>query len=605
MLKSVRDIGRAYSGNDLNRLLNAFPSYVKVKDNPENIQVIRINVKMGAKMEFKDVDFAYLKNDPSPFLYKALSGNDKNLSSPTVVLNFYEYGKRNPDPLLIPLKKYSESIKKMDSQFLRDFAAFLDENADKISMEVSQKIQIFSNKSAVVTFAFDSDGNISYPSDLKDILDAFLKLNENEVFQTASCCVCGKHAPISKERLSDIEVFKFATVEKLGFLPNMNPKNVIKILPICEDCYRDMQFGSKVILKKLDFPFYLKDKVWVIPKSFNGNLEVLRKTIENVEKIGSANIDKTSLKRRSMFEERILNNAQNLSDLVTMDFIFYRAKNSQRQIILNIQDMPPTWIKEIAEAINHVDDLFKQMAGEWYNFSLRTIYDLTVEKSQNPSMKDFYLIIKNIFEKRKVVRSLIVSNALVRIRSSLYGSFENGNFSQYVYDAMAILELFEILNKQERSKKMVSTLSDEEAEMDKTVDEFFNNGFDTSEKKGLFYLGVLVGRLVACQQSKMGKSKAPFYSQLKGLRMKEEDFKGLYSKVLNKMIEYSSEKCYLDSKNVEMIKRLCAYYLNSTKKWDLNIDEANFVFASGMTLTFAEPFKIMKGENSDGKSEEI
>jgi len=215
MLKSVRDIGRAYSGNDLNRLLNAFPSYVKVKDNPENIQVIRINVKMGAKMEFKDVDFAYLKNDPSPFLYKALSGNDKNLSSPTVVLNFYEYGKRNPDPLLIPLKKYSESIKKMDSQFLRDFAAFLDENADKISMEVSQKIQIFSNKSAVVTFAFDSDGNISYPSDLKDILDAFLKLNENEVSQTASCCVCGKHAPISKERLSDIEVFKFATVEKL------------------------------------------------------------------------------------------------------------------------------------------------------------------------------------------------------------------------------------------------------------------------------------------------------------------------------------------------------------------------------------------------------
>lgn len=605
MLKSVRDIGRAYSGNDLNRLLNAFPSYVKVKDNPENVQVIRINVKMGAKMEFQNVDFAYLKNDPSPFLYKALSGNDKNLSSPTVVLNSYEYGKRNPDPLLIPLKKYSESIKKMDSQFLRDFAAFLDENADKISMEVSQKIQIFSNKSAVVTFVFDSDGNISYPSDLKDILDAFLKLNENEVSQTASCCVCGKHAPISKERLSDIEVFKFATVEKLGFLPNMNPKNVIKILPICEDCYRDMQFGSKVILKKLDFPFYFKDKVWVIPKSFNGDLEVLRKTIENVEKIGSANIDKTSLKRRSMFEERILNNAQNLSDLVTMDFIFYRANNSQRQIILNIQDMPPTWIKEIAEAINSVDDLFKQMAGEWYNFSLRTVYDLTVEKSQNPSMKDFYLIIRNIFEKRKVDRSLIVSNAMVKIRSSLYGSFENGNFGQYVYDAMAILDLFKILNKQERSEKMVSTLSGEEAEMDKTVDEFFNNGFDTSEKKGLFYLGVLVGRLVACQQSKMGKSKAPFYSQLKGLRMKEEDFKGLYSKVLNKMIEYSSEKCYLDSKNVEMIKRLCAYYLNSTKKWDLNIDESNFVFASGMTLTFAEPFKIMKGENSDGKSEEI
>lgn len=609
-LKSVRDIGIAYSGNDVDRLLSTFPSYVKVKKNPEDIQVITVKVKVGDKFELKDVDYAYSKANPRLFLYKALYGNDRNLLSPTISLKSYKYGKndtdkKSKDPLLVSLKNYSNSIKKMDSQFLKNLSIFLDENIEKISMEVSDKIKTFSNKSAVVTFVFDSDGNILYPADVEDILDAFLELNKNEGIRTATCCVCGKHASISKKRLSDIEVFKFSTVEKLGFLPNMNPKNVEKILPICEDCYKNMQLGSKVILQKLDFSFF-KDRVWVIPKSLNDDLHSVKRTIEDIEKIGSVNLDTTSVKRRSVFEDRILNNAQNFSSPITMDFIFYRANNAQRQIILNVQDMPPTWIKEISNAINRVENHYKKIAGEWYDFSMRTIYNLTIdEKSQKPSLKDFYIIIRNIFEKKKVNKHLIVSNAMAKIRSSLYGPFEKSNFSQYVYDTMSILELFEILSGNERSEKMFSNLSGEEAEFDKKVDEFFNNNFDTAEKKGLFYLGVLVGRLTACQQSKMGKSKAPFYSQLKGLRMKKEDFKGLYSKVLNKMIEYSStSNCYLDSKSVDIIKRLCAYYINLTKDWDLGIDEANFIFASGMTLTFAEPLKISKGEDENGESTE-
>ncbi len=607
-LKSVRDIGRSYSGgNDIDRLLSTFPPYVKVKENQENVQVVRVNLKRDNEISLKNVDCAYLKNDPHPFLYKALQGNDKSPLSPTIVLKSYEYGEKNKDPLITSLKNYSNFIKQMNSEFLNELSVFLDENAERISVEISEKIKTFKNKSAIITFTFDSDGNILYPADSEDILDAFLKSNENKNFKTASCCVCGKTAPIFKKRLSDIEIFKFATVEKLGFLPNMNGKNVDKILPICESCYKDMQLGSKIILKNLDFSFYFKDKVWVIPKSLKDDLKVLKQTIESAEKIRSVNLDKESIKHRSFFEKRILDNAQAFSDYITMDFIFYRMNNAQRQVILNIQDVPLTWIKEISNAMLKVDTLYKKIAGENYNFGIGTIYDLTVEKSKNPRTKDFYLIIRSIFEKRKANRHLIISNAMMKIRSLLYSSLkEKKDYKYGVYDTMAVLDLFRFLNGNEKGEKMISNLSGEELELDKKVDEFFNNNFDTAEKKGLFYLGVLVGRLVACQQRKMDKSKAPFYSQLKGLRMKKEDFKGLYSKVLNKIIEYSSyTNCYLDTKSVDIIKRLCAYYLNLSKDWVLNIDEANFIFASGMTLAFAEPLKIAKGEDSDGKVEKI
>jgi len=613
MLKSVRDIGTAYGGTDrtdIDRLLSTFPSYVKVKNSPEDIQSIVVKIAVDSNYNFflSDIETRNLKSDPYPVLYKSLYGNDKNLSSPTIALKSYEYKKDDkPDQILSAFGKYSQFIKNMNSQFLKNFSDFLDRNIDDISQQVSQKIKTFSNKSAVLTFIFDLNGNTLFPAKVKDILDAFVKTNQGESGGSATCCVCGRNVPISKKKLSDIEIFKFSTMEKLGFLPNMNPKNIDKILPICEDCYKDMQLGSKVILRNLDFPFYAKDKVWVIPKSLNGNLDVIKSTIDNLKKIESVNLEKDAIKRRSVFEMRILRNSKTFSDLTSIDFIFYRPNNAQRQIILNVQDMPPTWIKKISDKMDQVDSIYKKIVGEWYNFSLRNVYDLTVDKrAKKPNLKDFYVVVRNIFEERKIQSNLIISNAIKKIRSALYDHSENEDFKLYVYDAMATLEFFEILNKNERSVKMTSNLSGEEYEMDKKVDEFFNNNLDTGEKKGLFYLGVLVGRLVACQQNKMDKSKAPFYSQLKGLRMKGEDFKGLYSKVLNKMIEYSSNNnCYLNSKSVDIVKRLCAYYLNSSNEWKLNIDEANFIFASGMTLSFAEPLKISKGEENNGKIEEI
>ncbi|MGC9140533.1 TIGR02556 family CRISPR-associated protein [Athalassotoga sp.] len=610
MLKSVRDIGKAYGGNDVDRLLSAFPSSVKVKDNPENIQAIAVKVEFDSNYNFalKDIVPCYIKSDPYSLLYKQLYGNDKKLFSPTILLKSYEYvNDKKADQILKPFGKYSNFIKGMNSQFLKNFADFLDNNIDGIAQKVSQKIITFSNKNAILTFEFESNGNVFYPADVKEILDAFVKSNQSLTSSGLVCCVCGRNAPISKKKLSDIEIFKFATIEKRGFLPDMNPKNVNKILPICEDCYKDMQLGSKIILKNLDFPFYSQDKVWVIPKSLNGNLDVIKSTIDNIKKINSVTLDKDSIKRRSIFEMRILKNSRVFSDFVSIDFIFYRPNNAQRQIILNIQDMPPTWIKEISDTMDRVDSIYKKIAGEWYDFTLQTIYDLTAKGSKKPNLKDFYIVVKGIFEKRKPQRNLIISNAIKKIRSVIYTDTEfKEDFRIYVYDAMATLDLFKILNKDERSAKMASNLSGEEYELDKKVDEFFNYSFDTSEKKGLFYLGVLVGRLVACQQNKMDKSKAPFYSQLKGLRMKREDFKGLYAKVINKMIEYSSNNnCYLNSKNVDILKRLCAYYLNLTTNWELDIDEANFIFVSGMTLSFAEPLKISKGEEDNGKTEEI
>jgi len=75
-----------------------------------------------------------------------------------------------------------------------------------------------------------------------------------------------------------------------------------------------------------------------------------------------------------------------------------------------------------------------------------------------------------------------------------------------------------------------------------------------------------------------GTQSKPFFKELKGLRLKEQDVKGLFPKIINKLEEY--DKNYY----AKLEQETAAQFAGAGDHWDLTIDEINFIFSLGMTL---------------------
>ncbi len=71
----------------------------------------------------------------------------------------------------------------------------------------------------------------------------------------------------------------------------------------------------------------------------------------------------------------------------------------------------------------------------------------------------------------------------------------------------------------------------------------------------------------------------PFFKRWKGLKMKEEDIRGLLPKVIEKLNEYNR----FDKGKRELAEEISRNLL-AEEKFRLNTDEINFYFACGMAL---------------------
>ena len=117
----------------------------------------------------------------------------------------------------------------------------------------------------------------------------------------------------------------------------------------------------------------------------------------------------------------------------------------------------------------------------------------------------------------------------------------------------------------------------EESKFEK-VYEKVGKSLNTPSKRGIFLLGALTQMLLNIQGQERGST--PFFKNLKGLKMNEEDIKGLFPKITSKLMEYDR----FDSGKKELAEEI-AKNLLSQEKFGLSIDEINFYFASGMALS--------------------
>ena len=371
-------------------------------------------------------------------------------------------------------------------------------------------------------------------------------------------------------------VFKFYTMDKPGFISSgFDKKRAWRNFPICPECKLELIEGRKFIEQNLTFRFYGL-RYLLIPKIILG-------TIEDSEIIDILLASKKIIFLKENVKKKITNDEKDILDIIkenndtfAINFLFLSRELSAEIILLFIEDIFPSRIRQIFEAKDFVDNIINKN----FNFgNIRTFFSKSDDKKRIADLDKYFLeIVDKIFREIKIDLSFLLRFFMARIRKDFinYDSRdkERYNFQSSIQSSLMNLMFLEklcLLNFKEVNKMEESMF-----------EELFNkygNTFASPVKRGLFLAGVLTQMLLNKQS--MDRGSKPFLKKLKGLKMDQRDIMSLLPEVQNKFEEYKSF-----GKGKKLVAKESYNYLFSAgNNWKLSVNEINYYFAGGMNLT--------------------
>ncbi|BCD61380.1 CRISPR-associated protein Csh1 [Nitratiruptor sp. YY08-26] len=539
-------------------------------ENPDSNGTYKIvwALEFDKDLHFQNIGVEEFKAEsPHLYLYKRASGSNAPDFSPTSrvtepqktftkkVLKWFENHKEVP------------GIEKIYNELLKNQDAIL-KRLDELYKQTKE------NK--ILTIKIDGKYlyEIEEPSFKKILLEDYLSKIKEIDKKNGVCSVCGEK---KEEVFTTSLIYKFYTLDKECYITGgFNKKEAWKNFPICEDCFLKIDLAKKYVEEHLRFSFYGKT-YYLIPKMILNvpqALEEINEILSSEEKIQKL----TNEQRNTITgdKEEILSILKDYKDVVSFYFLFLKKDNAAERILLFIEDVFPSRIHTIFDTKAKVDRVFQ----ENYTFG-----------KLNTFLKDFDRLFFEIID--KIFRGgRVDSSTLLQIfNKKIQDEFLNGKkFQETTTDALMNIKFFEelgLLHSEE--KKMEDTKFDR-------VYEKVGKSLNTPAKKGVFLLGALTQMLLNIQGHERGS--APFIKSLKGLKMNEDDIKGLLAKVMNKLMEYDR----FDKGKQELAQEIAKNFL-SQEKFGLTVDEINFYFAAGMAL-YRDIANILY-EEKDEKSETL
>jgi len=478
------------------------------------------------------------------------------------------------------LKEYKGS-----DELIKGLKSAIETSREKILKDLSDKLNNINpplkrNQVCLFTLAIEDDGEIKYFGDyqvFKDLLIDSVKEDYRQIMRVEHICsICGD---VKDEVYGDAIPFAFYTLDKPGYIAGgFYKENAWKNAPLCLECILKIKEGKKFLDKKLKSKmggqwYYLIPKFILGVKGIDEIIDTFFDYFEHRDDL----LSQRTLKRISEDEKEILEELGKLKDVLTYNFLFFRTDNPQVfKINLLVEDILPSRISAIFEAKKGVEnkEIFKNVKvkkNKYENIEFR--FDIL--KQFIPSQKTFFEIIDKTFRGITIDKNLLFSLFLNRIRQSF---ISEAYLKPLVLEAFISFLFFKelgILTKNEDFKNGGEIMS----ELKERVEGFFknfSNTFYTPAHKAVFLLGVLAQKLLNIQRSERGST--PFRKNLKGLKMKEEDFKSLLTKIQNKLEEYKKNYyCSLET-------LISEYFIEAGRNWSFSTDELNFYFVLGMNL---------------------
>jgi len=408
--------------------------YVIEKENMnEEEPLIQKSKLMNSKMilsavfELKDGDLTYYRVniEPDPFykadkiLYRTFTHGRYDVTPTTRVLSIEQLEKRI-------LLWFKEVAKKYDHPLIKSLHREIEDKSDKIFEDLSKRYNELSKedkRGVIFTIKIKEGERDKYFSDFEIFREIFKKEASEKFFikhkveskGKGTCHICCQETEV----LGFASPFSFSTFDKPGFVSSFDRKNSWKSLPICVKCAVSLEAGKgyldRKLLKRFDgFKFY------VIPNFVFG--EVNEEVMDEIE---------SSDKRKYVdsilcAEDDILDILKEEEKVMNLIFIFIKPKQKDFfDIIKYVEDVPPSWIKRLSDALKEVRDLkifrdetvLKKIFGEKKTGGLDskiTIGSLLRPFFPKPDYdKSFIDLVGGILAQKKIDKNFLI-NAFVR-----------------------------------------------------------------------------------------------------------------------------------------------------------------------------------------------
>ncbi|SNZ10641.1 CRISPR-associated protein, Csh1 family [Persephonella hydrogeniphila] len=544
MLTAIKDIGEILLEKEKKDKIDIL---LENPDSNGSYKIVWV-LEFDKDFNFQKISVEEFKGEkPYIYLYKRASGSNAPDFSPTSRIT--EPEKTFTKKLL----KWLENHK--DTPQIDKIYTELTNNKEKIIKKLEDlNKQTKDNK--ILTIKVDGKYlyEIKNPDFKQILLEDYLKKIKEISKKDGVCSICGEK---KEEVFTTSQIYKFYTLDKECYITGgFNKKNAWKNFPICEECFLKIDYGKKFIENNLNFKFYGKN-YYLIPKLILNIPEALEE-INEILSTQNKKVDLTQKRRITDDKEEILDLLKDYKDVISFYFLFLKKENAAEKILLLVEDVFPSRIHRIFDTKEQIDKLFNQD----YNFG-------RLVKFLNEFDKFFFEVVDKIFRGG----SLQFSTVLQIFNRKIQNEFINSkDYKKTTLDALMNIKFFEELGLINfEVKDMENSKFDE-------IYEKIGKSLNTPAKRGIFLLGALTQMLLNIQGQE--RNSTPFFKNLKGLKMNEEDIKGLLPKVINKLIEYDR----FDKGKKELSEEI-AKNLLSQEKFGLTIDEINFYFASGMALS--------------------
>ncbi|MCD6364005.1 MAG: TIGR02556 family CRISPR-associated protein [Synergistetes bacterium] len=422
-----------------------------------------------------------------------------------------------------------------------------------------------------------------YPAEREDIRKKLTSLffSVLDPHQEGRCHMCGFYGKV----YSGLNrIFRFYTVDKPGYAPEVNENYAWKQCSLCEKCVLNLLRGKRALEDFLTHSFYGKN-FWIIPVSTEkGALEGVINRFRNF---------KGEVYERGypgLLEDRILKEAGEEGGTVYYHFVFPKEENQALRILLHIEEVLPSRLKKYILLKEELVTDFSVNLNLETNFSF--FYSPYLRKrSDLPgfSDEDFLKLVDKVFRKSVVDERWLLARTMDRVSVE----FLRGNGFPFraiveAFFSLVFLKRWGVLKRKDFSGGEMMREDIPYAEFFNRYADFFNH----PAKRGLVLLGALVQKFLVTQRLERGST--PFRKQLKNLRLSQKDVKNLWVALQNKMNEYDVGHYW---KNLR--EAIALSFISAGDDWGLSPDEIGFYLVVGMAI-----HNRFDGGGEDGNTQE-
>ncbi len=441
-MKEIGEYALEKDNKDLNDFVSILVENPASNETYKHVFCIKL-VSCKDYFEFKEIEHQeYSKEKIIKYLYKRGSSNGPDITPTARVTEIKKtFSNKIIGWFSKPLKEAKPILDSGEVQFLELLGKCIKENEEKILLDLEPKVNsIDSKENSILTLVFEENDFIRYVGDF-EVFRKILKnngaskfYNKYDIISKADdklCSVCKKH----NEVYGFVTPYEFYTVDKRGFVSGgFDQSKAWRNNPICLECALKITAGKEYIEKYMSFGFYGFNFL-IIPKLFNNSTnEDLFDTFEKFnEKKFTFNKDYKRFLTTN--ENDILEILSEEDNYLNFNFQFYEKSNSAYRILLYIEDILPSRLRELFKSKEIVDK--RKIFSNYFSndtevksiqFTLGNLRWFFPNTLDDPDLNKYFLEITNgIFTGTSIDYNFLLKYIMQRIRKD----FRNENSTRY------------------------------------------------------------------------------------------------------------------------------------------------------------------------------